>query len=108
MTALLPLLLVLLPSCAKPSCEELPAGAERDVCLHDRVRLEPQRWTADELLGFVDGIQDPIVRDATVMVWVREHRGQTSERERQAVCGRLAGLERAACDRRLMTAHLSR
>lgn len=107
MTALI-VPVLLLAACAEPTCEELPSGKERDVCFHDRVRLAPQAWTADQLLGFVDAIQDPIVRDATVMVWVREHRGATSDRDRRAVCGRLGGLERGACERRLSSAHLAR
>ncbi len=100
-------LLSLLPACSVP-CESAVPGATRDACLHQRVALDTQRWSAPEVAGFATAIEDPIVREATVMVWVRDHRGRVSTEDRVRLCGILAGVERNACERRLETAHLLR
>lgn len=104
----LPLLLAsLLQACAVP-CESASAGPARDACFHRRVAMDPTRWSAEEVTRFAREIEDPIVREATLMLWVREHRGTVADRDRDRVCGLLAGIERNACERRLATAHLAR
>jgi hypothetical protein len=101
------LTLAILAACSIP-CESAPAGSTRDTCLHRRVADDPERWSADEVLRFSGDIEDPIVREATVMTWVRAHRGSVNEADRQRICGIFTGVERNTCDRRLAAAHLSR
>jgi hypothetical protein len=98
---------LLLVGCAEPSCDAA-VGSELDACLHLQVSAAPAGLPASDLLRISGRIQDRLVRDATVMLWVRNHRGGVTRQERDQICGLFEGLERSACQRRLDTAHLQR
>lgn len=102
----LPVMLFLF-ACSVP-CESVSAGASRDTCLHERVSLDATRWSAQDIVTFSALFEDRMIRDATILLWTREHRGQVSEADRAAVCGILASGQREMCERRLATAHLNR
>lgn len=102
-----PRVLVLLAACSVP-CESVPAGESRDTCLHQRVSLDPTRWSPQDIVTFSALFEDRMVRDATILLWAREHRGLVADGDRAAVCGILDQAQREMCERRLGTAHLNR
>lgn len=100
------MLFLLLFGCAS-DCERQSSGPKRDTCLHQRAIAEGGVAPA-ELVRLAGLIEDPMVRDATVLTWVRDHRGAVQDADRSQICGLLRGQERNTCDRRLSAAHLNR
>jgi hypothetical protein len=107
---LLLLLLLLLPlvlwACPGPrTCEQQPAGLDRDRCLHDRILATPSgefaRVRSDALL-----IQDAVVRSAAVHTWVLANMGRCPRDEAVALCEMLEKPQSETCKKRLLAAHL--
>lgn len=86
-----------------PDCSTL-AGLDRDACLDARVRAAPG---PDAAIAEARQIEDPLVRDAAVVAWVRAHRAELRPSDGR-VCNVLTSAEQAACVRRLSAPHLSR
>jgi hypothetical protein len=97
-------------ACAQPGCEGQPAGPERDRCLHTRILAAagPEDGTAAGVVRLAGLIQDPLIRDASVLAWVRDHRGAVTREDGARLCGLLGQLEKSTCEHRLSAAHLSR
>ncbi len=101
------LLLLLGVGCGPVPCESMAAGPERDRCLHKRI-VADGAMAPSEVARLAATLEDPMIRNATVLTWARDHRGAVSDADRAALCGLLLGQERNVCDRRLSAAHLSR
>lgn len=86
-----------------PDCSAL-AGLDRDVCFDSRVRAAAG---PDAAIAAARLIEDPLVRDAAVVAWVRAHRAELRPSDGR-VCNVLTSAEQAACARRLSAPHLSR
>ncbi len=103
-----PLLSLFLFAACDAPCESTAPGPTRDTCFHDRVTEADVEVSADSLVRYAGEIADPMMRQATVMVWVREHRGGVADTDRDRVCGLLQEGQRMACERQLSAAHLGR
>lgn len=94
--------------CGGPvSCEAMAAGPDRDRCLHRQI-LADGAMAPTEVARLAAIVEDPMIRNATVLTWARDHRGAVADADRAQLCGLLLGQERNVCDRRLSAAHLSR
>jgi hypothetical protein len=91
---------------AEPAvCAAMDAGAARDVCWKGVIDAAPaEAWSA--VVEHGGKIEDPVVRGAAIFGWVRSRTGLPAEAA--AVCQLLEGAERAACERRVQSAHLQR
>jgi hypothetical protein len=99
---------VWLSGCGQPACEQQPAGDARDRCVHAAL-LDPAHVpAATEVVRLAALIQDPLVRDASVLAWVSQNRGAVTPDERKALCGSVSAQERDTCERRLSAVHLLR
>jgi len=103
MTAAATLLAGLLACRGTTDCSTL-AGLDRDACLDSRVRAATG---PDDVMAVARLIEDPLVRDAAVVAWVRAHRAELRPSDGR-VCSVLTTAVQAACARRLSAPHLSR
>lgn len=60
----------------------------------------------DDLVRCVDGLSDPILRQAAVMDWVSRNAGALAPGDGQRACGLLDGPTRDFCLRRVDSPHL--
>ena len=104
------MLMVLLSACdgsepAPKTCAELPAGLERDQCLHREIDALPGAQLEDVLVK-AGQIQDPIVRQAALYSWVEAHNNEIPRDRGQALCQMLDGRHQSHCLRLLSSPHL--
>lgn len=88
-------------------CAAIPAGRSRDLCWRDQISVLPPQQ-ADQLSGQVANIQDPVIRDATVLGWLEDNAQAISPAQGEAACGLLDDRRAHSCRRRLQSAHLNR
>lgn len=82
-------------------------GADRDRCLHDRVRALPAA-EAERVVATAADFADPLVRDASLLTWINAHRPELTDDAALAVCRQLSTTEARACERKVMSPHLWR
>ncbi len=83
------------------------AGVPREQCLADiAMKVPPTQIPA--LLVALDAIQDPIVRDATVLGYVEAHGAAISRPDGLKLCQLTTGWAKGPCDRTLQSPHLHR
>lgn len=91
--------------CGSPDCATVPPGMDQDLCWFEASRAEPEPDAA-ALAALARKIQDPVVRSATVMHWVRRH--PEADGSVASLCELLAYSEQISCRRRLESPHLRR
>lgn len=94
-----------LVGCGPPDCATLQPGMERDLCWFESAR-EVEELDASTLLAVARKVEDPVVRSATVMAWVRQH--PEADGRAAPLCDLLAWSEQISCRRRLASPHLRR
>ena len=95
--------LILLAGCA---VDEDLCITQPDVCAY-RVFEQDLPTSVAGAAARVRLVQDPIVRNAMVMLWVEENNDAPMEAT-MALCGLLATNDARACTRRVGSAHLRR
>ena len=96
-------MLILLVACARPvDCGAL-AGLDRDRCFHAALR---ETLAPTEAIATAGQIADPVVRGAAITEWLDQH--PVDREAGQRMCQLLEHHARAACRRRLQSAHLQR
>lgn len=91
--------------CGPPDCATLPVGLDQDLCWFESVKARDDLDAAG-LLTVARKVQDPVVRSATVMHWVRLH--PEADGRAAPLCELLSYSEQISCRRRLESPHLRR
>ncbi len=102
-----PLLVLALPACQASTCEEMSTGMGRDQCFHDRIAATPPGGAAS-VVDSAAQIQDPMVRGAAVLSWVKVNGSSVSSSDGQKLCAFLEGRDQSYCQRVLSSPHLQR
>ena len=102
-----PMTALLLLACQPSTCEEMSAGMDRDQCFHDRIASTPPGQAA-AVVESAAQIQDPMVRGAAVLSWVKSHVSSVSASDGQKLCAFLEGRDQSYCQRILSSPHLQR
>lgn len=93
--------------CGPTPCERLAEAPERDSCFHAEILTLPTS-AVGKVTETASRIQDPVVRNATVLTWARDHRDGVDPTGARALCALLPAEEGRLCERRLFAAHLDR
>ncbi len=99
-----------LVGCTPVACDALPGGADRDQCLHAALASAAGRpaATVAEVIRLGPLFSDPLMRDASILAWVRDNRGAAVGNRAAEVCGLLRPPEQSACARQIQAVHLNR
>ncbi|MDP2316061.1 MAG: hypothetical protein Q8P41_24400 [Pseudomonadota bacterium] len=93
--------------CGPTPCERLAEVPARDTCFHVEILALPTSAVAT-VAEIAPRIQDPVVRNATLLAWARDHREGVDPAGASALCALLPVEEARMCERRLFAAHLAR
>ncbi|MFT5682748.1 MAG: hypothetical protein ACI8RZ_003672 [Myxococcota bacterium] len=104
------MLIVLLSACdggepAAQTCDTMAAGLDRDQCFYDEIKAIPGAGIED-VLTRANLIQDRIVRQASVISWMKAHLNEIPRDRGQALCQMLDGQDQSYCMRQLSSPHL--
>ncbi len=101
---LLSALLACTPGGGECSTLEQP---DRDYCYSDRIEsMGPEEL--DAVREVVLAIEDPLVREASVLAWLGVHADSVPLEEAESLCAVSGGEDSWLCKRRLHAAHLRR
>lgn len=89
---------------APKSCDAL-SGQARDSCLNAEIAQVPGSQP-DVVLEKAPLILDPMIRQAAVSRWVKEHVRELPNEKGQELCNLLEGRDRSYCQRVLSSPHL--
>jgi hypothetical protein len=89
---------------APKECSAL-TGPPRDVCLNAEIAQTPGSQP-DVVLQKAPLIKDPMIRQAAVSQWVKEHVREIPNEKGQELCNLLEGRDRSYCQRVLSSPHL--
>ncbi len=91
-------------SCALTlECAGAASPLDRDLCRYRRASAA----SASEAHAELAAVEDPVVRGAGVITWIRAHPDAPAA-DAWPLCSLLVGGERKACERKLSSAHLRR
>lgn len=94
-----------LSACGQPDCATLARGMDQDLCWFETVQERDDLDVAG-LLAVARKVEDPVVRSATVMHWIRRH--PEADASATPLCDLLSYSEQISCRRRLESPHLRR
>ena len=89
------------------SCGQIEDQRKRDVCFYDQL-VAAAADQSEVAIAAAHSINDPVIKSAGVVDWIRAHNRAVSVEDGQKLCDQLENWERTACERRLYAAHLQR
>ena len=89
------------------SCAQIEGQRERDVCFYEQL-VAAAADQSQIAIAAAQSINDPVIKSAGVLDWIRAHNRAVSVEDGQRLCDQLENWERTACERRLYAAHLQR
>ena len=88
-------------------CATITDSKQQNTCLHEQLLSMPAS-DISKIIELANTISDPMIRQAAVSKWIKEHNNDVNQQQGQQLCTLLDGRDRSYCLRQLSSPHLRR